>query len=159
MYMNKIPLEAFSSIGWTTPNISSNDEVLSFIGLLIFSLLVWLIGTKAGEQRRATWLVKGLEGVSCDNQLRTLFVWFGEKAEDRSYCSLGLPEEGSERQRCWTFPFGTHHGSELYQMRFTLDIESIYLPKGSSNSGTDFLREVFDAPNLSVVTRHLENML
>jgi len=53
-------------------------------------------------QRRATKLVRGLEVISCEEQLRTLeFVQFGEKeVEGRPHCSLGLPEVGKWRGRC-----------------------------------------------------------
>jgi len=51
-------------------------------------------------QRRATRLVKGLEGISREEQ-NFGFVWFGEKeAEGQSHCSPQLPEQRTWRKRC-----------------------------------------------------------
>lgn len=103
----------------------------------------------------------GLQGMSCDNQLRTL-------------CLSGLEERKLKIDLIALYSFlkrgQRDRGAELFFLgqimvqsytRWDLDwtFGTIYLLKGSSNSRTDFLREVFDAPNLSVFKRHLENML
>lgn len=122
--MNKNPLQAFSSIGWTIPNASFNNEVLSFIWLRLFFFVCVTNWDKSRRAEKSNMTGDGAAGhVLWQPAEDSVFVWFGGKeAEDRSYCSLQFPEEGSERQRCWTFLLGTDHGSKLHQMGFRLDI-------------------------------------
>ena len=52
-------------------------------------------------QRRATKLVKELEGMSCEEQLRTRLVWFGEEEDEgQPHCTPQLPEKEMWRGSC-----------------------------------------------------------
>ncbi|KAK4832242.1 hypothetical protein QYF61_021167 [Mycteria americana] len=88
-------------------------------------------------QRRATKLVKGLEGMSSEEWLRTLGLSSLEKRRLRGdLIALYRVKGGSD----WT-------------------LGSISLPKGWSNPGTGFPEEWVNGPCLSVLKRHSDHAL
>ncbi|KAK4815744.1 LOW QUALITY PROTEIN: hypothetical protein QYF61_006782 [Mycteria americana] len=107
-------------------------------------------------QRRATNLVKGLEGMSHEEQLRTLDSsslekrglrgsWGGEVEREVLISSSWDPDA-----REW---FKAEPG------RFRLDIRMHFFTEGVVKHWNRLPREVVDAPSLSAFKRHLDNAL
>jgi len=88
-------------------------------------------------QRRATKLVKGLEGMLCEERLRTFGVSSSEKRRLRGNLMLSaVPGEGGGRGKGGAELFSlassdrTHgNGSKLFQGRFRLDIRKHFFTK------------------------------
>ncbi|KAK4815141.1 hypothetical protein QYF61_017582 [Mycteria americana] len=105
-------------------------------------------------QRRATELVKGLEGMSSEEQLRSLGLSSLEKRRLRgnlialcSFLRRGCGEGGADLFSLGSRDRTPGNGSKLPQGRFRLDIRKL------------LFTEVVDAPSLSVFKRHLDNAL
>lgn len=65
----------------------------------------------------------GLEGMSCDNQLRTLCLsGLEERRLKTDFIALYCFLKRGKRDRGVELFLGTHDGSKLHQMRFRLDI-------------------------------------
>ncbi|KAK4825853.1 hypothetical protein QYF61_003104 [Mycteria americana] len=117
-------------------------------------------------QRRATKLVKGLEGMSYEEWLRTLGLSGLEKRMLRgdliavySFLRRGRGEGGAD-----PFSLGssdrTHgNGSKLCQGRFRLAIRKHVFTERVVKPWHRLPREVVDAPSLSAFKRHLDNVL
>jgi len=117
-------------------------------------------------QRRARELVKGLEGMSCEEQLSTSGLSGLEKSRLRddlialcSFLRRGSREEGAE-----LFSLGSRdrmhgNGSKLHQGRFRLDIKKPFFTERVVKHWNRLPKEVVDAPGLSVFKRHLDNAL
>ncbi|XP_055554008.1 uncharacterized protein LOC129734474 [Falco cherrug] len=112
-------------------------------------------------QRRATKLVKRLEGTSYEEQLRTL-----EKRRLRG--NLIVPysflRRGSEEGGADLFSLGSSvsmhgNGSKLCQGRFSLDFRKHFFAESVVKHWNRLPREVVDALCLSVFKRHLDNVL
>ncbi|KAK4806977.1 hypothetical protein QYF61_027344 [Mycteria americana] len=100
-------------------------------------------------QRRATKLVKGLEGMSYEERLRTLGLSSLEKRRLRgnlialySFLRRGSGEGGADLSH--------GNGSKLLQRRFSLDIRKHFFTKSVVKHWNRLPREVVDAPCLSV---------
>ncbi|KAF4796368.1 hypothetical protein TURU_084689 [Turdus rufiventris] len=116
-------------------------------------------------QRRATKLLIGLEGISCEEQLRTLDLSSLEKRKLRGnlmdlYSFLGRRsgEGGAELFSLASSDSMHGSGSNLDRGGSNLTVESICLLRGWSD-WNGLPREVVDAPSLSVFKRHLDNAL
>ncbi|GAB0176695.1 hypothetical protein GRJ2_000134700 [Grus japonensis] len=118
-------------------------------------------------QRRATKLVTGLEGMSCEEQLRTLGLSSLEKRMLRghlidlySFLSRGAGEGGAELFFLGSCDRTRGNGSKLRQKGwFKLDIRKHFFTKRMVKHWNRLPREVVNAPNLSVFKRHLDNAL
>ena len=117
-------------------------------------------------QRRATRLVRGLEGMSCEGWLRTLGLSGLERRGLRgdlialcSFLRSGRGEGGAE-----LFSLGpsdrTHgNGSKLHQGRFRLEIGKHFFTERVVEHWKRLPREVVDAPSPQAFQRHLDNAL
>jgi len=117
-------------------------------------------------QRKATKLVTGLEGMSCEEQLRTLGLSTLEKRRLRGnlmalYSSLrrGHGEGGADLFSLVPSDRTRGNGSKLHQGRFRLDIRKHFFTERVGKPWHRLPRDVVNTPSLSVFRRHLDNAL
>jgi len=113
-------------------------------------------------QRRATKLVEGLEGMSCEERLRTLGLSSLETRRLRgdlivlhSFLRRRQGEGGAELFCLISQDRTRGNDPKLHQGRFRFDIRKYFFTKKVVRLWTWFSREVFNAPSLSVLKRHL----
>ncbi|PKU43998.1 hypothetical protein llap_5687 [Limosa lapponica baueri] len=116
-------------------------------------------------QRRTTKLVKGPEGMSYKEWLRTSGLSSLEKRRLRDYiialCSLlRRGREGGAELFSLVYSGKTSgNGSKLYQGKFRLDIRKHFFTKRVVRHWNRLSREVVNAPSLSVLKTHSDNFL
>lgn len=115
-------------------------------------------------QRRATKLMKELEGVTKQAE-DTGLAGFGEKeVEEWPLFSLQLIEEGKWTGRSWALSLVSSDktrgkGSEQCQERFRNDIMKHFFTEGVVKKQSGLPREVVNASSMSVFEKHLDNIL
>jgi len=117
-------------------------------------------------QRKSAELVKVLEGMSCEEQLRTLGLSSLEKRRPKgdllalySFLRRGSGEGGADLFSKASSDSVHGSGSELHQGRFSLDLRKHFFTEWVIKHWNSLSREVVDAPSLSVYKRHLDNAL
>jgi len=117
-------------------------------------------------QRRATKLVKWLEGRSYEEQLRTSGLSSLEKSRLRgdltAFCSFlrrGRGEGGTDLFSLRSSDRTCGNGSNLHQGRFSLNIRKRFFTERVVKHWNRLPREVFDAPSLTVFKKHLDHAL
>ena len=110
--------------------------------------------------------MKGLGGMSCEEQLRTLGLSSLERRRLRgdpiapySFLRRGSGEGGAELFSLGSRDRRLGNGSKLHQGRFRLDIRKHFFTESVVKHWNRHPREVVDAPSLSVFKRHLDNTL
>jgi len=118
-------------------------------------------------QRRATKLVKGLEGMSYGELLRTLGLSSLEKRRLKGdlttvyrFLRRGGGEGGDELFLLGSSGRTPGNGSKLHQgRRFRPDIRELFFTQRVIKHWNRLPREVVNAPSLSAFRRHLDNAL
>jgi len=117
-------------------------------------------------QKRATKLVKGLEGMSCEEPLRTLDLSSLEKRRLRgnlialySFLRRGSGEGCAELFSLVSGDRMCRNGSKLHQGRFRLGVRKHLFTKRVVKHWNKVPREVVNALRLSVFKRYLDNAL
>jgi len=110
--------------------------------------------------------VEGLEGMACEERLRTLGLSGLEKGRLRGdLISLqSFPRRGSGEGGAELFSLGSGdgmrgNGSKLCLGRFKLDMRKHFFTERMVKHWNRLAREVVDAPSLSVFKGHLDNAL
>ena len=108
--------------------------------------------------------MEGLEGMSCEEQLRTLGVASLEKRRLRGHLTApsSFLRRGSGEGGADIFSHGSSdrmlgNGSKLHQGRFKFDTSKHVFTTRVVKHWNRLLRKVVHAPCLSVFQRHLDN--
>ncbi|KAJ7397772.1 Peroxisomal targeting signal 2 receptor [Pitangus sulphuratus] len=117
-------------------------------------------------QKRTTKLVKRLEGISCEERLRTLGLSSLEKRRLRgdliTLCHFLRRASGEGDADLFFLGYSDRmhgNGSKMHQRRFRLDIRKHFLTKRVVKHWNRLPREVVNVPSLSMRKRHLDSAL
>jgi len=115
-------------------------------------------------QRRATNLVKGLEGMSYEEQPKQTACLIWRTLRGNLMALYSFLRRGSGQGDADSFSLGSSdrtHGndSKLHQRRFRLDIRKHFFTEMVVRCWNSLPREVMNAPDLPVFKRHLDNAL
>ena len=117
-------------------------------------------------QKRATKLVKGLEGMSYKERLKTLGLSSLEKRRLRgdllalyNFLRRVSGEGGADLFSLGSGARTCENGSNLHQRRFRLDMRKHFFTKRVVKRWNRLPGEVIDAPCLSALKRHVDNTL
>ena len=146
----------------------SKEAIVLLYSALVRPQLEYCVQFRASQFKKYLQVLecKGLEGMSCEERLRTVGLSHLEKRRLRgdliapySFLRRGGGEGSAELFSLVSSDSTLENGSKLCQERFRLDFRRHFFTEQVVKHWDWLPREVIDVPRLSVLKRHLDSAL